>query len=90
MEFSLFPSCVIFKYHVCTQYISGDATLDPKLVKKVIITSGKHYYSLLDKRESLKIKDVALIRMECFSPFPTMELQQELSKFPNVQGSLSL
>ncbi|KAF2897265.1 hypothetical protein ILUMI_08905 [Ignelater luminosus] len=66
--------------------VIGDATVDPKLIKKVIITSGKHYYSLLDKRESLKIKDVALIRMECFSPFPTMELQQELNKFPNAQA----
>ncbi|CAH1993411.1 unnamed protein product [Acanthoscelides obtectus] len=64
--------------------VIGDSSVEPSKVKKVLLTSGKHYYSLAEKRENLKTNDTALIRVESFSPFPTIELQTELSKYPNA------
>ncbi|KAL3287362.1 hypothetical protein HHI36_001836, partial [Cryptolaemus montrouzieri] len=54
---------------------------DPKTIRKVLITSGKHYYTLLKKRQELNIRDAAIIRLESFSPFPTAELLKEIEKF---------
>ncbi|KAK9892284.1 hypothetical protein WA026_019091 [Henosepilachna vigintioctopunctata] len=61
--------------------VLGDNMCDPEKVKKVILTSGKHYYTLLNKKLSSNIQDTALIRLESFSPFPTAELLQELGKY---------
>lgn len=55
-------------------------------VTKVILTSGKHYYSLLEKRETLGIKNTALIRVESFCPFPVLQLRNELEKYPRANG----
>lgn len=55
-------------------------------VNKVILTSGKHYYSLLEKRQNLGIKDTALIRLESFCPFPVIQLRHELEKYPTAKG----
>lgn len=65
--------------------VIGELIPDTRLIKKVIIASGKHFYSLFDKRQSLGIKDVALVRLESFCPFPTAELQQELGRFTNAK-----
>lgn len=65
--------------------IMGDEVPDPKSINRVIISSGKHYYSLLERKEALGLKGTALIRIECFCPFPTQELQEELNKYSNAQ-----
>ncbi|KAJ8925254.1 hypothetical protein NQ315_009082 [Exocentrus adspersus] len=61
--------------------VIGDPIADPSTVQKVLLTSGKHYYSLSEKRESMGVKDAAIIRVESFCPFPTLELRQEISKY---------
>ncbi|XP_017781727.1 PREDICTED: probable 2-oxoglutarate dehydrogenase E1 component DHKTD1 homolog, mitochondrial [Nicrophorus vespilloides] len=66
------------------QPVLGDITTEPHKVNKVIIASGKHYYSLMESKENLKVKDTAIIRLESFCPFPTSELQQELAKYKNA------
>jgi len=53
-------------------------------VKKVVLCSGKVYYDLLDARSEKKNKDVALIRVEQFYPFPKKELEDELKKYKNA------
>ncbi|XP_023016659.2 probable 2-oxoadipate dehydrogenase complex component E1 homolog [Leptinotarsa decemlineata] len=65
--------------------VIGDTLVVPSRVKKVLLTSGKHYYSLKEKRESMGVKDTAIIRVESFCPFPTLELRHEISKFPNAK-----
>ena len=52
-------------------------------VRKVVISSGKVYYDLLEARG--KNKDVALIRLEQFYPFPGEILAGELAKYPKAQ-----
>jgi 2-oxoglutarate dehydrogenase E1 component len=53
-------------------------------VKKVLICSGKIFYDLHDYREANKRKDVALIRIEQLYPFPKLQLDDELKKYPDA------
>lgn len=68
--------------------VLGDEHCDPSKVKKVILCAGKHFYNLVDKRRELKCDDVAIVRLESFCPFPTMHLQEELSKYSKANGAL--
>ncbi|KAI8926452.1 thiamine diphosphate-binding protein [Entophlyctis helioformis] len=54
-------------------------------VKRVIFVSGKLYYDLVKEREAQgKDADVALVRVEELSPFPTADLAAEVARFPNA------
>ncbi|MFO0616641.1 MAG: 2-oxoglutarate dehydrogenase E1 component [Polyangiaceae bacterium] len=51
------------------QNVIGDtAGIDPKDVKKVILTTGKVYYDLALEREARGIKDTAILRVEQLYP----------------------
>jgi 2-oxoglutarate dehydrogenase complex dehydrogenase (E1) component-like enzyme len=52
----------------------------------VIFVSGKHFYNLDKQRKALNAKDVALVRLEGLSPFPTLNLQQEVTKYKNARS----
>ena len=43
---------------------------DISSVNKVVFLTGKIYYDLEKKKEDLKNKDIALIRLEQLYPFP--------------------
>ncbi len=60
------------------------AKLTANAVKRVVICSGKVYYDLLEAREERGIKDVALLRLEQFYPFPDSSLVKEIKKYPNA------
>ena len=55
-------------------------------MKKIIFVAGKHYYNLRDRREELRLEDVALIRLESLCPFPVEHLERELAKYPNAKS----
>jgi 2-oxoglutarate dehydrogenase E1 component len=38
--------------------------------KKLILCSGQFYYDLVERRHSLHLKDVHIVRLEQLSPFP--------------------
>jgi 2-oxoglutarate dehydrogenase E1 component len=48
--------------------VSGE--LDPKTARRVVICSGKVYYTLAEAREDSAFEDVALVRIEEIHPFP--------------------
>lgn len=50
-------------------------------VKRIIICSGKVYYDLYEERERQNIKDIALVRIEQYYPFPKELLKEELKKY---------
>ncbi|MGE0856961.1 MAG: 2-oxoglutarate dehydrogenase E1 component, partial [Hyphomicrobiaceae bacterium] len=53
-------------------------------IKRVVLSTGKVYYDLLDGREASGQTDVYLLRVEQLYPFPARGLIQEMSRFPNV------
>uniref|UniRef100_H3DF05 2-oxoadipate dehydrogenase complex component E1 n=1 Tax=Tetraodon nigroviridis TaxID=99883 RepID=H3DF05_TETNG len=65
--------------------VLGDASLSGDSVQRVVLCSGKHYYTLLKQRETSAAKqNTALVRLEELCPFPLEALQQELKKYPRA------
>jgi len=58
---------------------------DKKAVKRLILTSGKVYYELLEQRRLGQLNHVAIIRIEQLYPFPEQHLQQVLVQYPNLE-----
>jgi probable 2-oxoglutarate dehydrogenase E1 component DHKTD1 len=54
-------------------------------VKKVIFVFGKHYYALEAEKAKRKADDVAIVRIEELTPFPTNEIRQVLNEYKNVK-----
>ena len=52
-------------------------------IKKLILCSGKVFYDLIEKREALNAKNVAIIRMEQLYSFPYDELETVLKSYIN-------
>ncbi|MFL5243856.1 MAG: 2-oxoglutarate dehydrogenase E1 component [Gemmataceae bacterium] len=65
--------------------ILDDSAVDPVRVRRVILCGGKVYYDLLDKRTELKARDVAIVRVEQFYPYPADALRQALSRYRKVK-----
>ncbi|XP_058126995.1 probable 2-oxoglutarate dehydrogenase E1 component DHKTD1 homolog, mitochondrial [Anopheles ziemanni] len=61
------------------------ATVDPKRVRRVVLCSGKHYYTLQAERKARNVNDVALVRLESLCPFPVQAIRDELAKYPNAR-----
>jgi 2-oxoglutarate dehydrogenase E1 component len=58
---------------------------DKNAVKRLILTSGKVYYDLLEQRRLGQLNHVAIIRIEQLYPFPEQHLQQVLAQYPNLE-----
>jgi len=54
-------------------------------IRRVILTSGKVYYDLLEARRERKIDDVAIVRTEQYYPFPAREIKAELTRYKNAE-----
>lgn len=59
--------------------------VDKDKIKRVIICSGKIYYELLDLRNQNSIKDIVIIRLEQYYPFPKKELAEKLKDYKNAE-----
>ncbi len=64
--------------------IDDPSAPDPAGVKRLLFCSGKVYYTLLAARDKEKLKDVALVRVEQFYPFPRKEISALLSRYRNA------
>ncbi len=53
-------------------------------INRVVLSSGKVYYDLLEKRDAEGRDDVYLMRLEQFYPFPALSLTRELARFKNA------
>ncbi|XP_049533346.1 probable 2-oxoglutarate dehydrogenase E1 component DHKTD1 homolog, mitochondrial [Anopheles darlingi] len=61
---------------------------EPKRIRRVVLCSGKHYYTLNQERKSRQLTDVALVRLESLCPFPVQALQDELARYTNAREFL--
>ena len=55
--------------------------LTPEPLRRVLLCSGKVYYTLLDAALEHEFHDVAIVRVEQLHPFPFAELQELLGKY---------
>ncbi len=65
--------------------VIGDNYAETGAVSKVLLCTGKVYFDLLEEQQKNNRKDVAIIRMEQLAPFPKVQLEAELSKYPNAK-----
>lgn len=60
-------------------------------MKKVIFVSGKHWIAVEKARDERGLKDsVAIVRVEMLCPFPVIDLQAVLKKYPGAKGTPTL
>ncbi|PZP46664.1 MAG: 2-oxoglutarate dehydrogenase E1 component [Pseudopedobacter saltans] len=78
-------------YSTLDQFTSGsfqetidDVTADPSKVKKVLLTSGKIYFELEEKRKADNRTDIAIIRLEQYFPLPEKQLSALHEKYGNA------
>ncbi|MDX2308011.1 MAG: 2-oxoglutarate dehydrogenase E1 component [Hyphomicrobium sp.] len=65
---------------------TGSIKLKPdNEITRVVLSSGKVYYDLLDQRDQKGLDDVYLLRVEQLYPFPARALITELTRFPNAK-----
>ncbi len=56
-----------------------------KKIKRVVMCSGKVYFDLLAERDARGLKDVYLMRIEQFYPFPAHSMVNELGRFKQAE-----
>jgi 2-oxoglutarate dehydrogenase E1 component len=54
-------------------------------VTRIVFSSGKVYYDLEHKRAETDKKDVALVRLEQFYPFPLARVKEVIASYPNAK-----
>src|SRR4029079_10912433 len=54
-------------------------------IRRVVLSSGKVYYDLLEDREKRGLNDVYLLRLEQLYPFPAKALLDELNRCKNAE-----
>lgn len=62
--------------------VIDDASVNPQNVTRILFCSGKVYYDLLSGREQRKAENVAIVRTELLYPFPQVEIEKILPKYP--------
>ncbi len=78
-----YPSCVstIDELSENTFQEVIDDVLDPKSVETIAFCSGKIYYELVEKRDELKLKNIAIVRIEQLYPLPQHQLNKIIEKY---------
>ena len=67
------------------QEVIDDAEVKASEVSSVVFCTGKFYYDLLAKREELKRKDVALVRLEQLFPLPVKQIREVMEKYAEAE-----
>lgn len=84
------PKCVspksdFYKGKRFEELIDDDNTVAAKKVDRVLLCSGKIYYDLLEKKETDKIRNVAIVRIEQLYPYPEEKLDKIKKKYSSAQ-----
>ncbi len=54
-------------------------------IDRIIFCSGKIYYALNETRQKQNRTDIAILRIEQLYPFPTKQIEKEITRFLNVK-----
>jgi 2-oxoglutarate dehydrogenase E1 component len=65
--------------------ILRDTRVEPSSVERVIVSSGKIYFDLLEHRRTSGVTDTALVRVEQLYPFPAQQLAAEFARYPGLK-----
>jgi 2-oxoglutarate dehydrogenase E1 component len=65
--------------------VAGVKLVADDKIRRIILCSGKVYYDLLEDREKKGVKDVYIMRLEQFYPWPMKSLLTELGRFKNAE-----
>jgi 2-oxoglutarate dehydrogenase E1 component len=57
----------------------------PQQAKRLVLSSGKVFYDLLERRQEMGGRDVALLRLEQFYPFPRQLLCEVAGRYSQVR-----
>ena len=63
------------------QEIIDDPTAEPKLVEKVVFTSGRLYYDLAKYKVENGITNIAIVRLEQIYPIPNKHINNILKRY---------
>ena len=69
------------EFHVL---LGEDPEADPAMVRRVIVTSGKVYYDIVDGRARAGLSSVPILRAEQLYPFPTEALGVQLQRYSRL------
>ena len=64
--------------------VLGEPGIDPAVVSRLILCSGKIYYDLIGHQAHAKNPQVAVGRVELLYPFPQAEILELVSSYPNL------
>lgn len=67
------------------QKVIDDDYVDVENVKRVVLCTGKIYYELLKRKQELKARRVAIIRVEELHPLPKKEINELFKKYKNAK-----
>lgn len=67
------------------QEVIDDSYCDTKKVKRVLLVSGKMYYELLERQQTDKRKDIAIVRVEQLYPMPETQLAAIYKKYEGAE-----
>ncbi len=62
-----------------------DDPQQPKKISKLLLCSGKIYYQLQQRCREINCRDIAIVRLEQFYPFPKKIMQQTLKKYGKAE-----
>jgi 2-oxoglutarate dehydrogenase E1 component len=65
--------------------VVGDVHADAGKVKRVVLTSGKLYHELHDRRTEEKLDNVAVVRVEQYYPFPADQLAEAIRPYKGAE-----
>ncbi|HET9327515.1 MAG TPA: 2-oxoglutarate dehydrogenase E1 component [Candidatus Eisenbacteria bacterium] len=65
--------------------VLDDGLPDPRSARRVLLCSGKFFYTLFEARAERSVDDAALVRIEQLYPFPRAELIEILGRYPNAR-----
>ena len=67
------------------QELIDDSKVNAADVKRVLFCSGKIYYDLLEKQQTSKVEDIAVVRIEQLYPLPFDQIEAVRKKYKNAK-----